>query len=93
MTTEDQIKSKLEAALSPISLTLINDSDKHHGHAGHDGSGQSHFRLKITAAAFSGLNRVARQRLIYEVLDDEFKAGLHALSITALSPEEEKYTP
>lgn len=93
MTMEDQIKSKLTAAFKPQSLTLINDSHRHAGHAGHDGSGQSHFRLQITADAFSGMGRVQRQRMVYDVLAQEFKAGLHALSITALSPEEQKNTP
>lgn len=93
MTMEDQIKTKLAAALKPQSLTLINDSHKHAGHAGHDGSGQSHFRLKIVSDAFIGMSRVQRQRRVYDVLEAEFKAGLHALSITALSTEEEKFTP
>lgn len=88
MTMEEQIKSALEAAFKPYSLIVINDSDKHLGHAGHDGTGQTHFRVKIIADAFTGRPRVARQRMVYDVLAPQFKSGLHALSITALSTDE-----
>lgn len=89
MSMEEQIKSKLEATLRPQSLILINDSHRHKGHAGDDGSGETHFRLTIVSQAFDGQSRVARQRMIYDLLGAEFKAGLHALSIRASTPVEE----
>ncbi len=81
MSLETLIHEKLTAAFQPTTLEVINDSHKHKGHAGSPGTGQSHFTVRIEVAAFEGLSRVACHQLIYKVLDAEFKAGLHALSI------------
>lgn len=89
MTMEEQIKSKLESAFGAGSFTLVNDSHRHHGHAGDDGSGETHFRVTVISDAFAGTSRIDRQRMVYEVLADEFKAGLHALNVKALSTGEE----
>ena len=80
---------RLEAALAPTRLALRNDSDKHAGHSGHDGSGESHFSLDIESAAFEGLNRVQRQRRIYQALGELMDAPIHALQIKARAPGEE----
>ncbi len=79
---------RLEAALSPTRLTLQNDSDQHLGHAGHDGSGESHFSLEIASPEFAGLNRVQRQRLVYRALGDLLQTKVHALQIKACAPGE-----
>lgn len=92
MAMEEQIKSKLEAAFGAGSYTLVNDSEKHHGHAGDNGTGETHFRVTIISNVFEGKNRVERQRMVYEVLADEFRVGLHALNIKALSTNEIKNT-
>jgi BolA protein len=84
----DTIRSKLEAAFSPVRLDLVDDSDRHHGHAGHSGSGESHFNLTIEAEAFAGKGRVMRQRMVYHVLADEMAGPVHALAIKALAPGE-----
>jgi len=84
----DTIRSKLEAAFSPVRLDLTDDSDRHHGHAGHSGSGESHFNLTIEAQAFAGKGRVMRQRMVYQVLADEMAGPVHALSIIARAPGE-----
>jgi len=84
----DRICSKLEAAFSPVRLDLVDDSDRHHGHAGHSGSGESHFNLTIEAEAFAGKGRVMRQRMVYHVLADEMAGPVHALAIKALAPGE-----
>ncbi len=67
---------------------MIDDLDRHAGHAGASESGESHFTVELTSAAFAGLNRVERQRRINAALAEEFAAGLHALSIKASAPGE-----
>ena len=84
---EREIALRLEAALAPERLAVMNDSEKHRGHAGHDGSGESHFSVEIVSAAFAGKNRVARQRSVNHALGDLMQT-IHALSIRALAPGE-----
>lgn len=84
----ETIRRKLEAAFSPTRLELVDESDRHHGHAGHNGSGESHFNLRIEAEAFAGKARVMRQRLVMQVLAEELAGPVHALSITATAPGE-----
>jgi len=83
------IVARLTAALIPDALEVIDDSDDHSGHAGHPGTGESHFTVRITAAAFAGQSRLARQRLVYSALGDLMApGGIHALVIEARSPSE-----
>jgi BolA family transcriptional regulator, general stress-responsive regulator len=77
---------KLDAAFQPLSLEVIDESFQHHGHAGAHVDGESHFRVKITAAAFAGKSRVDSHRMINGVLADELKARVHALAIEAKAP-------
>lgn len=84
----DIIRSKLEAAFQPVRLELTDDSDRHHGHAGHTGAGESHFNLVIEAKAFAGKGRVMRQRMVYHALAAEMAGPVHALSIIATAPGE-----
>lgn len=88
MSMEEQIKEKLQTEFAPSVLELVNVSHLHEGHAGHDGGGQSHFNLYIVSEKFENVPRVARQRMIYATLGEEFKKGLHALSIRALALSE-----
>ena len=81
-----EIKQRLVAALAPTRLELDDQSDRHIGHAGHDGRGESHFALVIESAAFEGLNRVQRQRAVYIALGDLMRERVHALTIKALAP-------
>jgi BolA family transcriptional regulator, general stress-responsive regulator len=84
MTMHQQIKQYLQSYFKSLEhLEVINDSAQHHGHAGDDGSGQTHFRVVIVADDFFGANRVARQRMVYEALAPCFAEGLHAVSISA----------
>ena len=83
-----RLKTRLEAALSPQHIEIIDDSDKHKGHSGASAAGESHFTVIITAAAFSGLTRVARQRLVMAALAEELAGPVHALSIKATAPGE-----
>jgi BolA protein len=81
------IERKLRAALTPSKLELRDDSARHAGHA-HAGV-ESHFDLTIEAAAFAGLTRVGRQRLVMTALAEELAGPLHALAIHASAPGEE----
>lgn len=83
-----EIESRLRLALNPSHLLIINDSEKHRGHAGHDVSGESHFTVELVSTAFIGANRVARQRLVNEALRELLVEKIHALSIRALAPGE-----
>ena len=84
----DLITAKLSAGLSPTVLDVVDDSARHAGHAGAGEGGESHFNVTVEAAAFSGLNRVARQRLVYALLADELAGPVHALSLATRAPGE-----
>jgi len=85
---EAKMHDKLSQAFNLEAIEIINESDKHSGHAGHDGSGESHFRIKLVSTAFAGMNRVARQRAVYDILSEELAGPVHALSVTAKTPDE-----
>lgn len=80
--TAAALQAALDAALSPTRLEVIDESGHHAGHAGANGLGYgTHFRVRIAAPAFSGKTRVACHRLVYDALQQEITAGLHALAI------------
>ncbi len=83
------IRNKLTATFDPSRLEVEDDSARHHGHAGATPGGESHFNVLIESAAFAGVSRVARQRLVYRALADELAGPVHALSVKALAPGEE----
>ncbi|TZG27274.1 BolA family protein [Sphingomonas montanisoli] len=83
-----EITRRLTQALAPSHLNVIDDSDHHRGHAGHDARGESHFTVEIVAESFAGQNRVARQRAVNAALGDLMKERVHALSIKARAPGE-----
>ena len=83
-----EIERLLSAAFAPTRLAVINDSARHHGHAGDDGSGESHFTVEIESAAFSGVSRLQRQRLVNAALGDIPGQRVHALAIKARAPGE-----
>jgi BolA protein len=82
------IRSRLETAFAPDRLEVVDDSDRHAGHAGASKSGESHFNVVVVSAAFQGLSRVERQRRVNAALAEAFAGGLHALSIKAMAPGE-----
>ncbi len=85
MNRSERIHQILSDAFQPTALNVVDDSHKHAGHAGARPEGETHYTVTISAAAFEGLSRVARQRAVMEVLKPEFESGLHALSIKASS--------
>lgn len=83
-----EIEKRLLEALSPTALNVINDSASHHGHAGDDGSGESHFTVEITCEAFAGQSRLNRQRMVNKALGDLMRDKVHAMAIKARAPGE-----
>jgi BolA protein len=91
-TVRERIAEKLSAAFAPESLQVIDESQQHAGHVVHEGGaghgGETHFRVRIVSADFSGKSRVERHRAVNGVLADEFAAGVHALALEARAPGE-----
>jgi BolA protein len=83
-----EIAKRLEAALAPTHLQVINDSESHRGHAGHDGSGESHFTVIVESPLFAGMSRLERQRAVNAALGDLLRDRIHALAIKAKAPGE-----
>ena len=83
------LRRKLSEALKPTRLDIVDDSARHAGHVGARPEGETHFNVEIVSARFAGLNRVARQRLVYGVLADELQSDVHALALKTLAPEED----
>ena len=79
---------RLERALEPTKIDLVDDSEQHRGHGGYNPAGESHFSLRIESAAFTGKSRVERQRMVYSALGDLMDERVHALSIKATAPGE-----
>jgi BolA protein len=84
-----QIRSRL-SALEPVALELVDESAQHAGHAGAAPGGETHWRLSIVSPRFAGQPSVARHRMIYQALGELMQHPIHALAITARSPEESK---
>jgi len=84
----DVIRERLEQALSPVQLKILDESAHHAGHSGATPEGETHFRVEIISKHFEGLSRVARHRLVYAALDGVFSEGLHAIEIYTKTPGE-----
>jgi len=76
----DHIRDKLQQAFAPQYLEVIDESDQHIGHAGHQGGGR-HFAIHISAMSFDGMSTVEAHRLIYKALDEMIPDQIHALKI------------
>ena len=83
-----EMLNRLNSALAPTRVELVDDSEQHRGHGGYNPSGESHFSLEIESAAFAGKSRVERQRMIYHALGGLMKERVHALQIRARAPGE-----
>lgn len=81
---EQLIRQRIDTALKPESLELIDDS---HLHAGHGATG-GHYTVRIVSEDFTGKNLIQRHRLVYDAVGDLMKSEIHALSIEAHTPEE-----
>jgi BolA protein len=84
MSMTDTIHAKLTEKFSPLHLEVIDESERHHGHAGWREGGETHYRVRIATRDFDGLSRVAQHRAIMTALDAELKSKVHALAIEVL---------
>lgn len=89
MSVAESIRLRLQA-LEPVALDLVDESEQHRGHAGYREGGSTHWRLSIVSPRFAGKPVVARHRMVYQALGELMQHPIHALAITARSPEETK---
>ena len=80
MTIQNEIETRLTQAFSPSDLLVTNESSRHAGHSGDDGSGESHFAIHIRAAALAALPRIARHRAVHAALGD-LNQRIHAIAL------------
>ncbi len=88
MAAESRMREKLMVALEPIRLDVVNESEMHAGHRSSPGTGESHFRVLIVSEKFRGVARVARHRMVNDILADELSGRIHALSLSTYAPGE-----
>ena len=88
MIMQERIVARLTAALDPILLDVVDESDRHAGHAGAREGGGTHYRVRVVSAKFDRHSRIERHRLVYGLLTEEFADGLHALALVAKAPGE-----
>lgn len=88
MIRQERIIARLTAALDPVDLDVVDESDRHAGHAGAREGGGTHYRVRVVSAQFERRTRVERHRLVYGLLEAEFADGLHALALIAKAPGE-----
>ena len=81
MNRQERIRAALEQAFRPERLEVIDESEKHRGHGGWREGGETHYRLRLSAASLTGQSRVAQHRAVNAALAPEFENGLHALAI------------
>ncbi len=89
MAMADTIRRKLNAALKPTLLEIVDDSHRHAGHAGARPGGETHFNVKIVSEAFIGKSRIERQRMVFRALEAELADRIHALALITRAPGEE----
>lgn len=88
MHMDDLIKRLIEENLHPSHMELINESFKHAGHAGDNGTGQTHYKLIVVSDMFEGMSRVERHKHVMLILEGAFETGLHALSLELYTPQQ-----
>ncbi|OJI92565.1 BolA protein [Planktotalea frisia] len=86
MSKADEIRSKLEAALAPSELDVVDDSESHRGHGGYQEGGESHYNLRIRSDVFAGKTRIARHRMVHSALGPELIGRIHALALDLDTP-------
>ncbi|WP_086619468.1 BolA family protein [Erythrobacter tepidarius] len=86
MPLAEEMHALLTAAFAPTRLVIVNDSARHAGHMGDDGSGESHFTIEIESPAFAPMTRLARQRAVIAALGDIVGQRVHAVAIKASVP-------
>ena len=92
MSIQSTMEGKLKKAFSPERLVVINESHLHAGHhhqgsdhhGTYDGTGETHFRVRIATPQLSGMSRVAQHRAVMTALAVELKTQVHALAIEVM---------
>jgi len=87
MSVRDTIVEKLSQKFAPTHLEVLDESDRHKGHAGSRPDGETHFRVRIATAQFAGYTRLQQHRAVMEALDAELKGGVHALAIEVVGSD------
>jgi BolA family transcriptional regulator, general stress-responsive regulator len=88
MRVEQAIREKLSAAFNQAAIEVVNDSHRHAGHGSSPGTGESHFSVVVVSPVFAGKSRLERHRMVNAALAEELAGPVHALAVTALTPEE-----
>ena len=88
MNRRERLIERLTGSLAPTTIDVVDESHRHAGHAGARPGGETHYQVEIVSQRFAGMSRIARHRLVHEIVHDEFENGLHALSLKLLTPEE-----
>lgn len=86
MSVTSEIERKLRADFEPVILEVIDESEQHRGHGGWREGGESHFRIRMSSAAFADMNRVARSRAVHKTLAEELAGPVHALALELTAP-------
>ena len=86
MSVRHDIEKKLSLKFTPSHLEVLDESEKHKGHAGSRRGGETHFRVRIASPSFTGKTRLAQHRAVMETLDAELKNGVHALAVEVVNP-------
>ncbi|SFA80188.1 BolA protein [Poseidonocella pacifica] len=81
MSLTDEIRLRLEKTFHPATLEVVDDSESHRGHAGFREGGESHFNVKIRAAEFADMSRIARHRAVHAALGKDVMTRIHALAL------------
>ena len=81
MSKEAEIRAALEAAFEVQEIEIVNESSRHAGHAGDDGTGESHFAVRLRAPELAGMGRVARHRAVPAALGRDLVTSIHALAL------------
>ncbi|HEX4929057.1 MAG TPA: BolA family protein [Burkholderiales bacterium] len=89
MSLAPEIRRRLQS-LEPVELEVVDESERHRGHAGYQEGGNTHWRVQIVSQRFAGATVVARHRMVYQALGNLMNNPIHALAITARAPEEAK---
>ncbi len=85
--TQDKIRQKMTEQLGAEEIDIVDESWKHAGHAGAAGGG-GHFILRVVSRQFEGISRLNRNRMVFQALTQEMQGEIHALSVSALTPDE-----
>lgn len=87
MTVTEEIRLKLEKAFAPTVLSVVDDSEKHRGHAGYQEGGESHFQVAIVSQSFDAMSRLARHRAVHDALGPDLLGRVHALALDIRATE------